>query len=107
MFHFPITPQILSLSVQICKSKTHFSFYFQFSNSFENEYIANIEEVTPKPKRVKLKRKQHNKMHDENISFHHDKARKSDKIINDLSRRDGAATSITMALTDTTHENHR
>lgn len=41
-------------------------------------------------------------MHDENISFHHERTRKSDKI-NNLSRGDGDI----VALADTTYENHR
>lgn len=68
--------------------------------SFANENIANVEETPEKPKRVKMKRKLHKTMHEENISFHHKSTRKSDEI-NSLSRRDGHI------MAETAHENHR
>lgn len=53
-----------------------------------------------------MKRKLHNKMH-ENISFHHERTTKSDKI-NYLSRGDGDYDNDgIMALAETTNENHR
>ncbi|KAG4071788.1 hypothetical protein HA402_011942 [Bradysia odoriphaga] len=68
-------------------------------DSFENEYIANFEETPQKAKRVKLKRKLHNRMHDDNISFHHD--RKSEKL-NQLTGTDGDI----VAQTETTYADH-
>lgn len=49
-----------------------------------------------------MKRKLHNRIHDENISFHRERTGKSNKI-NNLSFEDGGI----MALAGTTHEYHR
>lgn len=70
--------------------------------SFENENIANVEETTEKPKRVKMKRKLHTAMHDENVSFHRKRTRKSDEIKNFSTVDDDI-----MALAESAHENHR
>lgn len=64
----------------------------------------NVEETVQKPKRVKMKRKLHNKMH-ANISSHQKRTTKSDKVNISSEEDNGYDTGGVTA--ETTNENRR